>query len=201
MIDTNQHKEIEFAAFVGIDWADLKHAWALQIPGHLEVERGDLDHTPQAVEDWAAELGRRFRGFAKRPVKSGSEFCGIGHDRSVGETLLVQLLANGTHAAIHHITRRDDVRAGLNVTCSGARQQLKRRIIKDLRARFGLLHDTAMAVFHVFAQADIGKDQQLRKLPFQQANGALHDAIGSVGTRGAIIFGVRNTEQQYSGHS
>jgi hypothetical protein len=44
MIDTNQNKEIEFAAFVGIDWADLKHAWALQIPGHLEVERGDLDH-------------------------------------------------------------------------------------------------------------------------------------------------------------
>ena len=57
MIDTNQNKEIEFAAFVGIDWADLKHAWALQIPGHLEVERGDLDHTPQAVEAWAAELG------------------------------------------------------------------------------------------------------------------------------------------------
>ena len=65
MIDTNQNKEIEFAAFVGIDWADLKHAWALQIPGHLEVERGDLDHTPQAVEDWAAELGRRFGG---RPI-------------------------------------------------------------------------------------------------------------------------------------
>src|SRR5258708_1885356 len=65
MIDTNQKQEIEFAAFVGIDWADLKHAWALQIPGHLEVERGDLDHTPQAVEDWAAELGRRFGG---RPI-------------------------------------------------------------------------------------------------------------------------------------
>ena len=25
MIDTNQNKEIEFSAFVGIDWADLKH--------------------------------------------------------------------------------------------------------------------------------------------------------------------------------
>jgi hypothetical protein len=45
---------------VGIDWADQKHAWALQIPGHREVERGDLDHTPEAVEAWAAELGRRF---------------------------------------------------------------------------------------------------------------------------------------------
>jgi hypothetical protein len=38
MIDTNQNQEIEFAAFVGIDWADQKHAWALQIPGHREIE-------------------------------------------------------------------------------------------------------------------------------------------------------------------
>ena len=31
MIDTKQNKEIEFAAFVGIDWADLKHAWARRL--------------------------------------------------------------------------------------------------------------------------------------------------------------------------
>lgn len=45
MIDTSQNQEIEFAAFVGIDWADRRHAWALQIPGHLEVECGELSHT------------------------------------------------------------------------------------------------------------------------------------------------------------
>ena len=33
MTDTNQKQEIELAAFVGIDWADQKHAWALQISG------------------------------------------------------------------------------------------------------------------------------------------------------------------------
>jgi len=65
MTDTNQKQEIEFAAFVGIDWADQKHAWALQIPEHRDVERGDLDHTPEAVEAWAVELGRRFGG---RPI-------------------------------------------------------------------------------------------------------------------------------------
>jgi transposase len=65
MVDTNPKQETEFAAFVGIDWADQKHAWALQIPGHLDVERGDLDHTPEAVELWAAELARRFAG---RPI-------------------------------------------------------------------------------------------------------------------------------------
>ncbi len=53
MVDTNQKQETEFVAFVGIDWADQKHAWALQIPGHRGIERGDLDHTPEAVEVWA----------------------------------------------------------------------------------------------------------------------------------------------------
>src|SRR6202165_5621754 len=65
MIETNQKQEVEFAAFVGIDWADQKHAWALHIPGHRDVERGDLDNTPEAVEVWAAELARRFGG---RPI-------------------------------------------------------------------------------------------------------------------------------------
>jgi transposase len=62
MVDTSHKQETEFAAFVGIDWADQKHAWALQIPGRPDVERGDLDHTPEAVEFWATELARRFAG-------------------------------------------------------------------------------------------------------------------------------------------
>lgn len=60
-----QKQEAEFAAFVGIDWADQKHAWALQSPTHPDVESGHLDHTPEAVEAWAAELARRFGG---RPI-------------------------------------------------------------------------------------------------------------------------------------
>src|SRR5258708_15595889 len=55
MIDTDRKQEIEFAAFVGIDWADQKHAWALQIPGHLDVERQCCErpyfrHSPEVVE-------------------------------------------------------------------------------------------------------------------------------------------------------
>jgi hypothetical protein len=42
MIETKQKDETEFAAWVGIDWADQKHAWALQVPGELHLERGDL---------------------------------------------------------------------------------------------------------------------------------------------------------------
>jgi len=54
--------QTEFAAFVAIDWADQKHAWTLQKAGSSERETGTIDHTPEAVEVWAAELRLRFGG-------------------------------------------------------------------------------------------------------------------------------------------
>jgi transposase len=60
MEEANPKQENEFIAFVGIDWADQKHAWALQ--SSSGVEHGILDHTPEAVEAWAVELGCRFDG-------------------------------------------------------------------------------------------------------------------------------------------
>jgi transposase len=66
MIDANEQSEPDFAAFIGIDWADQRHAWALQTTTTQGAkERGDLDHTPEAVDAWATELGRRFGG---RPI-------------------------------------------------------------------------------------------------------------------------------------
>jgi transposase len=54
--------ETEFAAFVAIDWADQKHAWMLQVQESSDREAGTIDHTPEAVDVWAAELGLRFGG-------------------------------------------------------------------------------------------------------------------------------------------
>lgn len=50
----------EFAASIGIDWGDKKHAWALQAEGSTEVQEGEMAHTPEAIQDWALELLRRF---------------------------------------------------------------------------------------------------------------------------------------------
>ena len=61
----DQYKQVQFAAYIGIDWADRKHAWALQTEAGERIEHGGLDHTPEAVELWAAELARRFSG---RPI-------------------------------------------------------------------------------------------------------------------------------------
>ena len=70
MVNTKQKDEIKFAAFMGIDWADQTHAWALELPTHCGVEHGDLAHTPEALEVWAAELAHRFGG---QPIAVGVE--------------------------------------------------------------------------------------------------------------------------------
>jgi transposase len=57
--------EPEFAAFIGIDWADQKHTWCLQVAGSKQRESGELEHSPEAVESWVANLCQRF---AHRPI-------------------------------------------------------------------------------------------------------------------------------------
>lgn len=57
--------QLEFAAFIGIDWADRQHVWALREAGSATAEYGQLDHTPEAVDQWAAKLAQRFEG---RPI-------------------------------------------------------------------------------------------------------------------------------------
>src|SRR4051794_15299419 len=64
MREANERK-IEFAAYIGIDWADQKHAWTLQTSSDSDVEQGTLLHRPEAVEAWTAVLYRRFGG---RPI-------------------------------------------------------------------------------------------------------------------------------------
>lgn len=64
------HAESEFAAWVAIDWADKKHVWRLEAVGAGARERGELEHTPEAIEAWASQLAERFGG---RPIAIGLE--------------------------------------------------------------------------------------------------------------------------------
>lgn len=52
----------EFAAWLGIDWADQKHALALRKSGETKIEHGELEHTPEAIEQFVCALARRFPG-------------------------------------------------------------------------------------------------------------------------------------------
>jgi Transposase len=60
----------DFAAFIGLDWADRKHDVCLYAPGLERLERAVLEHRPAAIEAWARALEKRFGG---RPIAIGLE--------------------------------------------------------------------------------------------------------------------------------
>ena len=57
-----QEEPLEFAAFVGIDWADQKHDICLSLPGSDARELSVIEHRPAAIEAWARGLRERFQG-------------------------------------------------------------------------------------------------------------------------------------------
>ena len=59
-----QEHGASFAAHIGLDWADKRHTLTMQTADGKR-SRGELKHTPEAIEAWAAELAQRFGG---RPV-------------------------------------------------------------------------------------------------------------------------------------
>jgi transposase len=54
--------DTEFAAFVGIDWADAKHDICLQAADSARREFSVIAHRPEAIEAWATGLRQRFPG-------------------------------------------------------------------------------------------------------------------------------------------
>lgn len=57
---TTEHFEQEFAAFIGIDWADTKHDICLQAAESKQREFTVLPHRPKDIDEWAGSLRRRF---------------------------------------------------------------------------------------------------------------------------------------------
>src|SRR5437763_5409024 len=50
------------AVWLGIDWADEKHRWAMRINGESRIHQGELEHTPEAVEQFVSGLAMRYPG-------------------------------------------------------------------------------------------------------------------------------------------
>ena len=49
-----------FSAFVGIDWADLKHDISISSADDSYSEYQVIDHTPEALKLWVSQIRRRF---------------------------------------------------------------------------------------------------------------------------------------------
>lgn len=55
-------EEEAIGAWVGLDWADEEHAYALRMSGSSEIETGDVKQTPEALQSWLNELRERSGG-------------------------------------------------------------------------------------------------------------------------------------------
>src|SRR5262245_52236599 len=58
----NEPTDNQYAAFIGIDWANDKHAFALQCPAAAKKETGTLEQKPELIGAWVAKLRERFGG-------------------------------------------------------------------------------------------------------------------------------------------
>ena len=57
------NQNVEFAAFIGLDWADQQHVVCIQEAGSNPREKSTtLDQTPEALQAWIQELRSRFGG-------------------------------------------------------------------------------------------------------------------------------------------
>src|SRR5689334_23139338 len=59
--------DTDYAAFIGIDWADRKHDVCLQAAGSSKREFDELPHRPERIAQWAQALRERFAGRAIAP--------------------------------------------------------------------------------------------------------------------------------------
>ena len=47
----------QYAACIGIDWADKDHAYALRATKDKKVEQGKVEAKPEAIEEFVASSG------------------------------------------------------------------------------------------------------------------------------------------------
>ena len=52
----------EFAAIIGLDWADNAHAVCVLPAGGGPAELSEVKHEPSGIADWVADLRQRFAG-------------------------------------------------------------------------------------------------------------------------------------------
>ncbi len=76
-------------------------------------------------------------------------------------------------AAIHHVARRHHVRSRFRVGKRGLAKKFQGRIVCD----FFSFNHPAMAVAHVFAQANVGDQRDMGKSSLNFADGILNDTL------------------------
>src|SRR6202035_2624397 len=104
-----------------------------------------------------AKLRRGLSGFAEGAVETRAVFGGVGEDGHVFAFVGVEFGADGGYAAVHHVGGRDDVGPGAGMREGLLGEDFKRGVVGD----FSVFDDAAVAVIGVFAEADVGNDQEI----------------------------------------
>jgi hypothetical protein len=95
----------------------------------------------------------------------------------VREASAVEAAADGLDHAVHHAGWGDHVGSGSGMAHGLLDKQGERGVVVDVEAAAGLHKRPAVAVVGVLAEAQVGDDQQVRRLALRQANGLLDDAV------------------------
>src|SRR5207249_5684875 len=144
-----------------------------------------------------AELRRRLGCVAERAVEGGGELGRVGHDREVSEARRVEHSADRPHAAVHTDGRRDHVRPGPRMRERFGREQLEGRIVVDL----AVLHDAAVAVVGVHAEADVDHEDEPRRRLADGPERARDDAARIGGAAAARVLPLRHAEEDDGRHA
>jgi len=59
---TGPDSKTRFAASIGLDWSDGKHDICLQGAGSTQRQADVIEHRPEAIDEWARALRKRFGG-------------------------------------------------------------------------------------------------------------------------------------------
>lgn len=135
-----------------------------------------------------AEGGGRASGVAEGPVQASAEFGGVGHQvHAVREIGFDEFEFDGADPAVVHVGGGDAVRAGVRVGHGDVRDAFDRHGIVEAAVR---VQNAAVAVGGVFAETDVGDDEEGGEGGAQECDGADDGARGVVGRRAQGIFGV-----------
>jgi transposase len=89
--------DAEYAALVGIDWADTKHDFCRRATGVEQEEYGVMGPMPEAIDHWARELAARFPGGTSavclEPSKGSLIYALLTYDHVVLYPLNPRMLA------------------------------------------------------------------------------------------------------------
>lgn len=126
-------------------------------------------------------------GVAERAVEAAREFSGVGHqDDLVGDASFDEFELDGADAAIVHVGRGDAMGAGFGIGHCDVADAVDGELIVKAAV---VAEDAAVAVGGVFAEADVGNDEELRKAGAEEADGLDDGALWVVGGCAEGVFG------------